>query len=47
MIFARIYSKKKFAGVLDITPSNLNRVKAGENFVTSETPDKILKNLNK
>lgn len=32
--------------MIDITPRNLNRIEAGENFVTSETLDKILKALN-
>ncbi|MBO6086749.1 helix-turn-helix transcriptional regulator [bacterium] len=42
----RGYTQEKFAEMIDITPRNLNRIEAGENFVTSETLDKILKALN-
>ena len=42
----RGYTQEKFADMIDITPRNLNRIEAGENFVTSETLDKILVNLN-
>ena len=42
----RGYTQEKFADMIDITPRNLNRIEAGENFVTSETLDKILTNLN-
>lgn len=40
------YTQEKFADMIDITPRNLNRIESGENFVTSETLDKILKTLN-
>ena len=39
------YTQEKFAEMIDITPRNLNRIESGENFVTSETLDKILKTL--
>ena len=42
----RGYTQEKFADMIDISPRNLNRIEAGENFVTSETLDKILSNLN-
>lgn len=42
----RGYTQEKFASLIDITPRNLNRIESGENFVTSETLDKILKALN-
>lgn len=42
----RGYTQEKFANMIDITPRNLNRIEAGENFVTSETLDKILTALN-
>lgn len=42
----RGYTQEKFADMIDITPRNLNRIEAGENFVSSETLDKILINLN-
>lgn len=41
----RGYTQEKFADKIDITPRNLNRIESGENFVTSETLDKILKVL--
>jgi len=41
----RGYTQEKFADMIDITPRNLNRIEAGENFVTSETLDKILTSL--
>ena len=40
------YTQEKFAEMIGITPRNLNRIESGENFVTSETLDKILINLN-
>lgn len=40
------YTQEKFAEMIDITPRNLNRIESGENFVTSETLDKILSTLN-
>lgn len=40
------YTQEKFADMIDITPRNLNRIESGENFVTSETLDKILTALN-
>lgn len=42
----RGYTQEKFAEIIDITPRNLNRIESGENFVTSETLDKILSALN-
>lgn len=39
------YTQEKFAELIDITPRNLNRIESGENFVTSETLDKILQTL--
>ena len=42
----RGYTQERFADMIDITPRNLNRIESGENFVTSETLDKILTNLN-
>ncbi|MBQ8460600.1 helix-turn-helix transcriptional regulator [bacterium] len=42
----RGFTQEKFADMIDITPRNLNRIESGENFVTSETLDKILKTLN-
>ena len=42
----RGYTQEKFAEMIDITPRNLNRIESGENFVTSETLDKILNTLN-
>ncbi len=39
------YTQEKFAEMIDITPQNLNRIESGENFVTSETLDKILTSL--
>ena len=42
----RGYTQEKFADLIDISPRNLNRIESGENFVTSETLDKILTNLN-
>ena len=42
----RGFTQDKFAEMIDITPRNLNRIEAGENFVTSQTLDKILNNLN-
>lgn len=41
----RGYTQENFADMINITPRNLNRIEAGENFVTSETLDKILKAL--
>ena len=38
----RGYTQEKFADMIDITPRNLNRIESGENFVTSETLDKII-----
>ena len=38
----RGYTQEKFAEMIGITPRNLNRIESGENFVTSETLDKIL-----
>ena len=32
--------------MINITPRNLNRIESGENFVTSETLDRILSALN-
>lgn len=40
------YTQEKFAEMINITPRNLNRIESGENFVTSETLDKILSTLN-
>lgn len=42
----RGYTQEQFAEMIDITPRNLNRIESGENFVTSETLDKILSSLN-
>lgn len=42
----RGYTQEKFAEMIDITPRNLNRIESGQNFVTSETLDKILSTLN-
>ncbi len=42
----RGYTQEKFAEMIDITPRNLNRIESGQNFVTSETLDKILSILN-
>lgn len=42
----RGFTQEKFAEIIDITPRNLNRIESGENFVTSETLDKILSTLN-
>lgn len=42
----RGYTQEKFAEMIDITPRNLNRIESGENFVTSDTLDKILTSLN-
>ena len=42
----RGYTQEKFAEMIDITPRNLNRIESGENFVTAETLDKIIKALN-
>ncbi len=39
------YTQEKFADMIEISPRNLNRIEAGENFVTSETLDKILATL--
>ena len=41
----RGFTQEKFAEMIDITPRNLNRIESGENFVTSETLDKILSML--
>lgn len=41
----RGYTQEKFAEMIDITPRNLNRIESGENFVTSETLNKILNSL--
>lgn len=41
----RGYTQEKFAEMIDITPRNLNRIESGQNFVTSETLDKILSTL--
>ena len=41
----RGYTQEKFAEMIGITPRNLNRIEAGENFVTSDTLDKILATL--
>ena len=41
----RGYTQEKFAEMIDITPRNLNRIESGENFVTSDTLDKILTSL--
>jgi len=40
------YTQEKFAEMIEITPRNLNRIESGENFVTSETLERILKTLN-
>ena len=40
------YTQEKFAEMINITPRNLNRIESGENFVTSETLDKIISTLN-
>lgn len=40
------YTQEKFAEMINITPRNLNRIESGENFVTSETLDKIIATLN-
>ncbi len=42
----RGYTQEQFAEMIDITPRNLCRIESGENFVTSETLDKILTSLN-
>ncbi len=42
----RGYTQEKFAEMIDITPRNLNRIESGENFVSSDTLDKILSILN-
>ncbi|MBO6180655.1 helix-turn-helix transcriptional regulator [bacterium] len=42
----RGYTQEQFAEMIDITPRNLNRIESGENFVTSETLDKIILSLN-
>jgi transcriptional regulator with XRE-family HTH domain len=42
----RGYTQEKFAEIIDITPRNLNRIESGENFVSSDTLDKILSALN-
>jgi transcriptional regulator with XRE-family HTH domain len=42
----RGYTQEKFAEMIDITPRNLNRIESGENFVSSDTLDKILSTLN-
>ena len=42
----RGYTQEKFAEMIGITPRNLNRIESGENFVTSETLDRILTTLN-
>ena len=39
-------TQEQFAEMIDITPRNLCRIESGENFVTSETLDKILNSLN-
>lgn len=39
------YTQEKFAEMIDITPRNLNRIESGENFVSSDTLDKILSAL--
>lgn len=41
----RGYTQEKFAEMIDITPRNLNRIESGENFVSSDTLDKILSTL--
>ena len=40
------YTQEKFAEMINITPRNLNRIESGENFVTSETLDRIISTLN-
>ncbi len=42
----RGFTQEQFAEMIDITPRNLCRIESGENFVTSETLDKILVALN-
>ena len=42
----RGFTQEQFAEMIDITPRNLCRIESGENFVTSETLDKILNTLN-
>ena len=42
----RGFTQEQFAEMIDITPRNLCRIEAGENFVTSETLDKIINALN-
>ena len=42
----RGYTQEQFTEMIDITPRNLCRIESGENFVTSETLDKILTSLN-
>ena len=42
----RGFTQEQFAEMIDITPRNLCRIESGENFVTSETLDKILNAIN-
>ena len=42
----RGFTQEQFAEMIDITPRNLCRIETGENFVTSETLDKIINALN-
>ena len=42
----RGFTQEQFAEMINITPRNLCRIESGENFVTSETLDKILIALN-
>ena len=39
-------TQEQFAEMIDITPRNLCRIEAGDNFVSAETPDRILFALN-
>ena len=42
----RGFTQEQFAEMIDITPRNLCRIETGENFVTSDTLDKIINALN-